>query len=191
MDYKFRQSLMHKPETIALLENRLTRQEETKPFTEHKYSDIKQVHLKIICLNKTSVFHLCELSFVAGKKIRVCNKSVIKIGEWQDQSADYVRFVQELHGKLAQYNPSVKLLYGDSPVFRFMQESMIGLAILATVTVFGVLPIFAPPKIAFNISMVLKIGLMWLFVGGIALQLKKNRPGKYMIEKIPEEFLPK
>ncbi|MBU2548395.1 MAG: hypothetical protein KKB20_08305 [Proteobacteria bacterium] len=126
--------------------------------------------------------YTCRIAGTDGFKAMLANRSFISLDEFNNQDAEYVRFVRGLHHRLAAH-PGVRFTGGSTILFWFFALA-IPLAVLLIAAAFWVSSVKGrrmPLSPLIGLALVIPLA---------AVYIKKGKKVVYAPDDIPSRFMP-
>jgi len=141
-----------------------------------RYDDIKKVTL----LSPMRNMYTCRLDTRDGKKAVIVSRAFVSLGEFEDRSEEYSRFVKELHNRLKDHS-QIQYQAGSSAGFYFLGLGLPVLALL--VVVVAVLAVMTGHRVPLSPF----VGLLIVIPVGINF-LRKGRGIAYRPDDLPPQY---
>ncbi|HRE64937.1 MAG TPA: hypothetical protein PKU77_14195 [Ferruginibacter sp.] len=183
VSYKYRKSTFTKEQTLSLTETALNIVEENKEDKIISYKDIKSIRLSFILDRMGPENFLCTIKSPAGYT-SITSSSYVSFANFNRNKEDYSIFVKELIKNATLANPSIQLISGSSKASYFLTITMMVVFAIAIALLFY----FIGESIS-SITWV-NFAIVLLSVPMMIAYIRKNKPGNFSADNIPEKLLP-
>lgn len=185
MEYTFRLSAFTKEKTFSLLENEIKSEEKgTGKIERIRYNQVKEVILSYGNSKNMPDMYFCQVKGSNGETLKLRSQHFKGYANFESRNESYTIFVRELHHKLANYQ-QVIFRKGISEGMYYFSLFFAVVGIIALVAI-GIITFFTSD---FWYWIVFLIATPLLAIK-LRDYLKKNKPGVYSADAIPEELLP-
>jgi hypothetical protein len=183
--YAYKPSLMGAPWEFRLapdaLEWRIGRHQGRTPYTR-----IARVRLSFRPVTMQTRRFVTEIWPADGPRLVVASSSWKSIVEQEGRDQAYGAFIRELHRRIAASGARVTFEAGSPPILYWL-----GLAVFVIVTLgLAVLTVRALQSGAWAAAAIIG-GMLCLFVWQSGNYFRRNRPGSYRPEALPEQLVPR
>jgi hypothetical protein len=183
--YAYKPSLMGAPWEFKLapdvLEWRIGRHQGRTPYTR-----IARVRLSFRPVTMQTRRFVTEIWPADGPRLVVASSSWKSIVEQEGRDQAYGAFIRELHRRIAASGARVTFEAGSPPILYWL-----GLAVFVIVTLgLAVLTVRALQSGAWAAAAIIG-GMLCLFVWQSGNYFRRNRPGSYRPEALPEQLVPR
>jgi hypothetical protein len=183
--YAYKPSLMGAPWELRLapdaLEWRIGRHQGRTPYTR-----IARVRLSFRPVTMQTRRFVTEIWPADGPRLVVASSSWKSIVEQEGRDQAYGAFIRELHRRIAASGARVTFEAGSPPILYWL-----GLAVFVIVTLgLAVLTVRALQSGAWAAAAIIG-GMLCLFVWQSGNYFRRNRPGSYRPEALPEQLVPR
>jgi hypothetical protein len=183
--YAYKPSLMGAPWEFKLapdaLEWRIGRHQGRTPYTR-----IARVRLSFRPVTMQTRRFVTEIWPADGPRLVIASSSWKSIVEQEGRDQAYGAFIRELHRRIAASGARVTFEAGSPPILYWL-----GLAVFVIVTLgLAVLTVRALQSGAWAAAAIIG-GMLCLFVWQSGNYFRRNRPGSYRPEALPEQLVPR
>jgi hypothetical protein len=183
--YAYKPSLMGAPWEFRLapdaLEWRIGRHQGRTPYTR-----IARVRLSFRPVTMQTRRFVTEIWPADGPRLVIASSSWKSIVEQEGRDQAYGAFIRELHRRIAASGARVTFEAGSPPILYWL-----GLAVFVIVTLgLAVLTVRALQSGAWAAAAIIG-GMLCLFVWQSGNYFRRNRPGSYRPEALPEQLVPR
>jgi hypothetical protein len=183
--YAYKPSLMGAPWEFRLapdaLEWRIGRHQGRTPYTR-----IARVRLSFRPVTMQTRRFVTEIWPVDGPRLVIASSSWKSIVEQEGRDQAYGAFIRELHRRIAASGARVTFEAGSPPILYWL-----GLAVFVIVTLgLAVLTVRALQSGAWAAAAIIG-GMLCLFVWQSGNYFRRNSPGSYRPEALPEQLVPR
>ena len=127
----------------------------------------------------------CKVRFRDGREADLINQSYAGIAQFENRSAYYVPFVQELVARVAQANPACRF-YAGKPWFHYFASLAF---VFAMLLLLGVV-LWLTAAVSLHGLVVVKLIIIAAMLPTAYLYVRKNRPRRFDPAAIPDDLLP-